>query len=63
MSAVAHHDGAAGVDGQEGSAYTRSDEAWAQWRDTWLEALRTKAYRPSPVRRVRIPKGDGKTRA
>ncbi len=62
MSAVGHHDGAAGVDGQECSAYTRSDEAWAQWRDALLEELRTKTYRPSPVRRVRIPKGDGKTR-
>jgi len=62
MSAVAHHDGAAGVDGQECSAYTRSDEAWQQWRDTLLEELRTKTYRASPVRRVRIPKGDGKTR-
>jgi RNA-directed DNA polymerase len=62
MSAVASHDGAAGVDGQECSAYTRSDEAWTQWRDTLLEELRTKTYRVSPVRRVRIPKGDGKTR-
>jgi len=62
MSAVASHDGAAGVDGQECSAYTRSDEAWTQWRDQLLEALRTKTYRVSPVRRVRIPKGDGKTR-
>lgn len=62
MSAVASHDGAAGVDGQECSAYTCSDEAWQQWRDTLLEELRTKTYRVSPVRRVRIPKGDGKTR-
>jgi RNA-directed DNA polymerase len=62
MSAVAGHAGAAGVDGQEGSAYTRSDEAWNQWRDSLLEELRTKTYRVSPVRRVRIPKGDGKTR-
>jgi group II intron reverse transcriptase/maturase len=62
MSAVASNAGAAGVDGQEGSAYTRSDEAWTQWRDTLPEELRTKTYRPSPVRRVRRPKGDGKTR-
>jgi retron-type reverse transcriptase len=62
MSAVASNAGAAGVDGQECSAYTRSDEAWTQWRDTLLEELRTKTYRPSPVRWVRIPKGDGKTR-
>jgi len=62
MSAVAGNAGAAGVDGQEGSAYTRSDEAWQQWRDTLLAELRTKTYRPSPVRRVRLPKGDGKTR-
>jgi RNA-directed DNA polymerase len=62
MSAVASNAGAAGVDGQECSAYTRSDEAWPQWRDALLEELRTKTYRVSPVRRVRIPKGDGKTR-
>jgi len=62
MSAVASNAGAAGVDGQECSAYTRNDEAWTQWRDTLLEELRTKTYRVSPVRRVRIPKGDGKTR-
>jgi group II intron reverse transcriptase/maturase len=62
MSAVASNAGAAGVDGQECSAYTGSDEAWQQWRDRVLEELRTKTYRPSPVRRARIPKGDGKTR-
>ena len=62
MSAVAHNAGAAGVDGQECTAYTRSDAAWTQWRDTVLEELRNKTYRVSPVRRVRIPKGDGKTR-
>ncbi len=62
MSAVAGNAGAAGVDGQECSVYTRSDEAWQQWRDALLAELLTKTYRPSPVRRVRIPKGGGKTR-
>jgi group II intron reverse transcriptase/maturase len=62
MSAVANNAGAAGVDGQACSAYTRHDEAWQQWRDSLLEELRRKTYRASPVRRVRIPKGDGKTR-
>jgi hypothetical protein len=62
MAAVAHHDGAPGVDGQSCSAYTQSDAAWNHWRDSLLEELRTKTYRPSPVRRVWIPKGHGKTR-
>ena len=62
MRAVARHGGAAGVDGQECSAYIHSEETWQQWRDTLREELRTKTYRASPVRRVRIPKGDGKTR-
>jgi group II intron reverse transcriptase/maturase len=62
MSAVAHNDGAAGVDGQKCSAYTCNDTAWQQWREALLEELRAKTYRPSPVRRVRIPKGEGKTR-
>ncbi len=62
MSAVASNAGAAGVDGQECSAYTGSDKAWEQWREQMLEELRTKRYRASPVRRVYIPKGNGQTR-
>lgn len=62
MTSVAHNDGAAGVDGQECQVFLRSDEAWDQWRDQLHEELRTKRYRPSPVRRVYIAKGDGKTR-
>ena len=62
MSSVAHNDGAAGVDGQECSAYLRNDEAWEQWREQLLEELRTRQYRPSPVRRVYILKSDGKQR-
>ena len=62
MASVAHNNGAAGVDGQECEIYLKSDEAWDQWRETLLEELRTKQYRPSPVRRVYISKGDGKQR-
>jgi group II intron reverse transcriptase/maturase len=62
MSAVAHNNGAAGVDGQECGVYTGSDEAWDQWRERLREELCAKQYRPSPVRRVYIPKGDGKQR-
>jgi len=62
MSSVAHNNGAAGVDGQTCEIYRKSDEAWDRWREGLLEELRTKNYRPSPVRRVYIPKGDGKMR-
>jgi RNA-directed DNA polymerase len=54
------NDGAPGVDGQ-----TFADiEAYG--RDRWLDELTTElrelTYRPSPVRRVFIPKPDGKER-
>lgn len=62
MASVAGNNGAAGVDGQRCDIYLKSDEAWDQWRDALLEELRTKNYRPSPVRRVYIPKGDGQQR-
>ena len=48
MSAVAGNAGAAGVDGQECTAYTRSDEAWQQRRDRLLEELQARTYRPGP---------------
>lgn len=62
MARVAHNDGAAGVDGQRCSDYLADDESWNRWRDDLLEELRTKSYRPSPVRRVWIEKEDGKLR-
>lgn len=62
MRSVARNHGAAGVDGQECDVYTSSDEAWEEWRERLLEELRTRNYRASPVRRVYIPKGDGKQR-
>src|SRR5580692_7155267 len=52
--------GAPGVDGQSFAdieAYGRD-----QWLDELTEELKNGTYRPRPVRRVYIPKGDGKLR-
>jgi group II intron reverse transcriptase/maturase len=54
------NDGAPGVDGQ-----TFEDiEAYglARWLRELIEELREETYQPQPVRRVFIPKGDGKQR-
>jgi RNA-directed DNA polymerase len=54
------NDGAPGVDGQT------FEDIEAYGRDRWLDELTTqlreRTYQPSPVRRVFIPKGDGKQR-
>jgi RNA-directed DNA polymerase len=56
---VAQNKGAAGVDGQ-------SIERFAAQAERYLrelhDDLRSGSYRPSPVKRVEIPKGDGRTR-
>ena len=52
--------GAPGVDGQSFAdieTYGRD-----RWLDELTEELRNETYRPRPVRRVFIPKGDGKLR-
>lgn len=51
--------GAAGVDGQSIERFAARSEDYLAELAT---ALRTGAYRPQPVRRVDIPKGDGRTR-
>ena len=56
---VARNHGAAGVDGQ-------SIERFAAQAERYLQELRHSledgSYRPHPVKRVEIPKGDGRTR-
>lgn len=51
--------GAAGVDGQSLARFAAQEELYLAELAT---ALRNGSYRPQPVRRVEIPKGDGKTR-
>ena len=56
---VARNKGAAGVDGQ-------SIERFAAQAERYLtelhEQLKMGSYRPSPIKRVEIPKGDGRQR-
>src|ERR1700677_242949 len=55
-----HNGGAPGVDGQSfADIETYGEELWL---DELTEELRNETYRPRPVRRVFIPKGDGKLR-
>jgi RNA-directed DNA polymerase len=51
--------GAAGVDGQSLERFAAREELYLTELAT---ALREGSYRPQPVKRVDIPKGDGKTR-
>jgi RNA-directed DNA polymerase len=53
------NDGAAGVDGQSLERFAAQEELYLTELAT---ALRDGSYRPQPVKRVEIPKCDGKTR-
>ena len=62
-SLVLNHDGAAGVDGVTCQDLLSLDEpAWNAFFRELHEELRTKRYRPQPVKRVYIPKPDGRLR-
>ena len=52
--------GAAGVDGQ--SFEDIESYGTERWLDELAQELKSRAYQPLPVRRVHIPKADGKQR-
>jgi RNA-directed DNA polymerase len=56
---VAANDGAAGVDRQ---SIERFEAQADEYLTELAKALREGSYRPQPIRRVEIPKGDGRTR-
>lgn len=59
---VRANDGAPGPDGITIDQIVRSEEGSTRLVDELHEELRTKTYRPGPVRRVYIPKPDGRER-
>lgn len=56
---MARNGGAPGVDGQSFDSIMGTPETQQRWLDTLQRELQTKTYRPSPVRRVYIPKSNG----
>ena len=59
---VRKNQGAPGVDGVTIAALDGRPDGGAAWRQALAEDLRTRSYRPQPVRRVYIPKPDGRQR-
>ena len=59
LDAQLKNNGGAGVDGEELSTINGSPEVREQWLKALQAELRTKTYRPRPVRRVMIAKSSG----
>ncbi len=59
LEAQLRNDGGTGVDGESLASIHASPNHRQQWLDRLQTELKTKAYRPSPVRRVMIPKRGG----
>jgi RNA-directed DNA polymerase len=62
MCAVSANDGGPGIDGVCIQELAKDDTKWTQWLEALEAELKAKAYKPSPVLRKYIPKGDGKMR-
>jgi len=56
---VARNGGAPGVDGQTVGSIMATPAARQNWLEALQKELQSKTYRPSPVRRVYIPKSNG----
>jgi len=56
---VTRNGGAPGVDGQSVAAINATEDTRQQWLEGVRQELQNKEYRPSPVRRVYIPKSNG----
>ena len=59
LQLVERNGGAAGIDGQTIESLTAKPENRQPWLEQLQRELQTQTYRPSPVRRVYIPKADG----
>ena len=59
LQLVERNGGAPGMDGQTIESITAKPETRQQWLEQLQRELQTKTYRPSPVRRVYIPKPNG----
>jgi RNA-directed DNA polymerase len=59
LAAQLRNGGEAGVDGESLASINADPVQRQQWLDRLQEELKTKTYRPSPVRRVMIPKSSG----
>jgi RNA-directed DNA polymerase len=59
LQLVERNGGAAGIDGETIESISAKPESRQQWLEQLQRELQTQTYRPSPVRRVYIPKPNG----